>query len=190
VLLPQGRRSRRTPLRLGRRAFTLVEVLVVLGVVALLLAFLATVVDRARASQHNVICVANLRQIARALTLYARDNGSRLPDPEVTQVPWETALHDYVSSAAVFACPADEELYDAVGSSYDWRDLDDPLSTLAGADIAKVVREGYGERALVFDALPDWHRRGEINVAFVDGSVHSVSSHTWLRDLSLPVRAP
>ncbi len=64
--------------RPGRRAFTLVELLVVVGVVALLAGMLLPVLSRVRARATGLMCLANVRQLQQALVLYSNDNRERL----------------------------------------------------------------------------------------------------------------
>ncbi len=61
------------------QAFTLIELLTVLAIVGVLIAILTPVVGKARASARDARCKSNLRQIGAAMTLYAHDNGGRLP---------------------------------------------------------------------------------------------------------------
>jgi prepilin-type N-terminal cleavage/methylation domain-containing protein len=61
------------------RAFTLVELLVVIGIVALLIAILLPALNRARAAATQVQCLSQLRQIILGLHIYAHDNGGWLP---------------------------------------------------------------------------------------------------------------
>ena len=58
----------------GRAAFTLVELLVVIGIIALLLALLMPALGRARQQANSVACKSNLRQIGVLLRLYAENN--------------------------------------------------------------------------------------------------------------------
>jgi prepilin-type N-terminal cleavage/methylation domain-containing protein/prepilin-type processing-associated H-X9-DG protein len=65
-----------------RRAFTLVELLVVIGIIAILVAILLPVLNRAREGGFRVQCLSNVRQVGLAFMLYANDNKGRLPkDP-------------------------------------------------------------------------------------------------------------
>jgi len=62
-----------------QRAFTLVEVLVVVGIVALLMGVLLPTINRARETSRRASCMANLRAIGQGLLAYAGDNKGELP---------------------------------------------------------------------------------------------------------------
>lgn len=77
---PVGRRD--GPRRAERKshgAFTLIELLMVIAIVALLLAILLPALQKVRKQTREVICRSNLKQWGNILALYTDDNEGRLP---------------------------------------------------------------------------------------------------------------
>ncbi|MGN6626257.1 MAG: type II secretion system protein [Tepidisphaeraceae bacterium] len=60
-------------------AFTLVELLVVIGIIALLIAMLLPALHRARSAAVMTKCMSNHRQVMQAMLMYVNDNRGRLP---------------------------------------------------------------------------------------------------------------
>lgn len=67
--------------RRRRAAFTLMELLVVVAIMALLIAILVPSLAGAREAGRAAVCLSNLKQIGHAIQMYTQDNGSVLPGP-------------------------------------------------------------------------------------------------------------
>jgi len=69
---------------LRRKAFTLVELLVVIGILAVLIAILLPALSGAKRVAQRVACAAQMRQVGQALHIYANDHKGFLPLPALT----------------------------------------------------------------------------------------------------------
>jgi len=123
-----------------RRAFTLVELLVVIAIIAILIAILLPVLSRVKEQANRVICFNNHRQIMLGLQFYCNDNKGFLPhcnwgegpgsqafvtgipgwlyDPWLNQMNYKTekdlqsgAIYRYIRNPKIFRCPLDAEPY-------------------------------------------------------------------------------
>ena len=100
-----------------RRAFSLVELLVVIGIIAILLALLFPAFAKVREQSRRTKCLANLRSIGQALFIYANGNRDRLPNGNPPAVWSDASAADWVmvnfaedlKAAKVFRCPSDKD---------------------------------------------------------------------------------
>ncbi len=62
-----------------RRAFTLIEILVVIAIIGILSAILFPVLSRARENARAKVCISNLKQLGLSFQQYAQDSGGKYP---------------------------------------------------------------------------------------------------------------
>lgn len=129
-----------------RAAFTLTELLVVIGVIGLLIAFLLPALSSARRAAHTTQCASNLHQIAMALVAYSNNyRGFYPPNSLEINELWfqKPILGSYLSAplpmsddtlaGGVLVCPADT---DDAARSY-------AMNTFASSYVSSFVRDDF-----------------------------------------------
>ena len=103
--------------RVGHRssAFTLVELLVVMGIIALLMGILLPSLSASREEANMVLCTTHLDQVFKASYMFATENDDRLPhfgwpsgrNPD--QEWWPTQILNTLNGeTAMYLCPSDD----------------------------------------------------------------------------------
>lgn len=174
------------------RAFTLLELLVVVAVLAVLLSILAPAIVAARAAARRVECASNLRQYASASDMYRADYDGLIPlapAAEFQQPPgqpyltyfqvfgryMDLPLHEpdpatgHYDRRGVLYCPADSERPRLSPHGYAYR----PGIRIMGAVNPETPQTVQRRQTIDIDAQPHayvmheefgyWHRRGTAN---------------------------
>jgi prepilin-type N-terminal cleavage/methylation domain-containing protein/prepilin-type processing-associated H-X9-DG protein len=188
------------PSRPCRCAFTLAELLVVIGIIAIIIAIMLPALARAREYSKRAACLSNLRSLGHAMLMYANENRGWLPNGNAPGM-WTdyaganrimTEFSDrYVKAAGVFYCPsdadsaptkivtADQTLRDSARTSFDF------YSLYWAPEFGPIITQLKGQAPLAWDqdgGLPPgaWHNhaRGG-NVVYADGHADWQLNESW-----------
>lgn len=152
------RRARHFPH--SEAGLTLAEVLVVLGVIALLMALLLPALSRARATSMSLKCASNLRQLGAAMHLYAGDSNGYVPRDHS---PWRHDRRPYwMIALGPYVDPRDD--WDTAGKTLT-RELDVlqcPAHPLLGE-----IPGCFVVNAFRFETKDAWQPAGPVALATV-----------------------
>jgi prepilin-type N-terminal cleavage/methylation domain-containing protein/prepilin-type processing-associated H-X9-DG protein len=168
-------------------AFTLVEMLVVMAIIALLAGLVAPSYQNALQRARSIKCAGNLRAIGTAAALYATDNNNKYPEIDQAGGPIYSdgkatniigAFTPYGITTNMTQCPVDMEAspnsFTKYGSSYEWDPVFDnePVNeTVVYITPTVAIPVNSSRVRLAMDFTPI--HNGRPNVVYGDGHVAS-----------------
>lgn len=168
------------------RAFTLLEILVVVTVIAFLAVLAIPIAERYQEKGRAVACMSHLRVLGAGLNLYLADNNGMMPALKLARerrsedVPViDNTLDRYVSAKNAFACPSDRRFAAESGTSYHWN------VAINGQSVASLNFMGVADQPGYIPLMGDkegFHRDPDhkVNILYADG--HASKELTFVQE--------
>ena len=192
----------RMKMRNEKNGFTLVELLVVIGIIAILASIAMPAYQTSLAKADSIGCMANLRQIGIATQNYLTDHDNTYPfiepNPKISQIyPSQVGAKSILDTFSPYGvttktlqCPSDmkqpQSSYAKYGSSYIWDPMSDGEANSGSINLTQIFgggRGGGGGRQGFSPQISLAHiqlvadqtplHHGKVNILFADGhTVH------------------
>jgi prepilin-type N-terminal cleavage/methylation domain-containing protein/prepilin-type processing-associated H-X9-DG protein len=147
--------------RVARKGFTLVELLVVIGIIALLISILLPSLNSARRSANKVKCLSNQKQIFVAFAMYANEFKNVFP-AAIHSVGHGGSTATTPGSAGSIYIPVERRWYDLVAKYVVGKNIESTaaFATASGLDpVAQQTAQVGAIRAnSVLWGCPEWNR--------------------------------
>jgi prepilin-type N-terminal cleavage/methylation domain-containing protein/prepilin-type processing-associated H-X9-DG protein len=91
---------------LKTRAFTLVEVLITIAIIAIIASLLIPGINRSKEAARRTLCLNQLRQTQLSLQIYASEHGGLFP-PRSVLTAWPNQMRVQLGNGALLNCPSD-----------------------------------------------------------------------------------
>lgn len=138
-----------------KRAFTLIELLIVIVIFTLTFALLTPIVNKMKERANIIKCSNNVRLISLALHMYAADHNEAFPGSLAELYP------DYIKKEKIFDCPAGSVRGAVEKASYEY--------------VPGLTESSNGTEAILYDKDGNHGKLGR-NLVRVNGSVEWVQS--------------